>query len=401
MSPPRAPYVGDPGTFEVIVHDLVLDGAAQVLTIDDDHLVVNGANGVIVVARLRVAGEAALAALVDRLKAAGAVVVVAGGTPGEGAAALAEVGWAGAPWVQALHVADDGSVGPASGDGRAGAVFGWLTGRAPQDVDWPRFWATLGTQRALADHSARLIQERLQARTPWVSRSLIGVMALIFVVESVLGAPRQPEILQAMGALHGPWVAEGQVWRVLSATLLHGSAIHAGLNLYVLYRLGDLVERVVGPARFLLIYVLAGIGGSMASMAMPDHWSVGASGAIWGVMGAELILGLLGRGKLPEPLRRAMKVAAGQNLLLNLLVSFSPGIDWAAHFGGGVAGAIVMFALVRGLPDWPEPGAAPVREPATPSLVWIGAFLGGVLLVGAAIMVAVGAWVALPLAGLA
>lgn len=400
---PRAPYLGDPGTYESIVHDLVLDGGGQVLTLDDDHLVARGPWGVVVVVRLAVAAEPPIQQLVERLQQLGVVVVVAGGGTVEARAVLDPLAWPAYAWVNVLHVADDGAVEPSPPeDTPAAAVRAWLVEREPLAPDWERFWGTLGKAQALSAHADRLIRERLFARPPWITRTLVVAMVLIFGIEAVLGATRDAELLMMMGALYAPAVAAGQVWRVLSATLLHGNVLHAAVNLYVLWRLGDLVERVLGPSRYLLLYVLAGLGGSLASMLMPEHYSVGASGAIWGLMAAQYVLGARGEGKLPEPLRRSMKLAAGQNLLLNLLISFSPGIDWAAHLGGGLVGGLVTLMLVGGLPPWPEPGSPPVPPGAArPSyLVRVGAMVGGMALVGAAIMVIIGAIVAAPTAGL-
>ncbi|MSQ01852.1 MAG: rhomboid family intramembrane serine protease [Myxococcales bacterium] len=360
---PQAPYLGDPGAYEALVYDFVMEPAAQVLALDDDHLVVRTRHGPVIVARLSVTGESTLAGLVTALKGAGVVVVLAGGSAAEGAGIVGSAAWSAAPAVTIMQVTDDGSVLPELAGGSAGAVRGWILARAPIAPDWPRFYAQLAHQSALKGREMAGVQARLLARTPWVTRSLVGLMTAIFLVELLIRAPTDAGALGSMGALSQQSVAAGEYWRMLTATMLHGSVLHAAVNLYVLWRLGDLVERVFGPERTLILYVLAAVGGSAVSLVfLGDYTSVGASGAIWGLMAAQLVLGVAAAGKLPSDLRQRMRAGAGQNLILNLLISFAPGIDWGAHLGGAVVGGVGAWLLTASLPAWPEGGApAPDR----------------------------------------
>jgi rhomboid protease GluP len=147
--------------------------------------------------------------------------------------------------------------------------------------------------------------------------------------------------LLAWGANFGPAVAQGQWWRLLSNIFLHGGVFHLLNNMFSLWLLGSLLERPVGTGRLALLYLGAGVGGSLASLAWhPATVGVGASGAIFGLMGAALVLAW--RRALPESLRGVVfllaVVSGGFSLLMGFLM---PGIDNAAHLGGLLTGAVL------------------------------------------------------------
>lgn len=314
---------------------------------------------------------------------------------GQERVALLVGGWAegGLPgWnetVPCVRVSEAGAVLAPVGDERVAWLVGWLGGREPLPLDWGRFWAVWnGTRRDIA-HERNGFHRRLMANTPWVTRVLVGGMGALFALELVLGADTDSDILVAMGALSGEHVANGQVWRMVSATLLHGSAVHALMNLFVLWRLGDLMERILGSGRFLVLYTVSALCGSGLSLVFLNGVSIGASGAIWGVMAAQFALSVRGGDILPAPLRKAMRSGAGQNLALNLLISFVPGIDWAAHVGGGLGGALAALGLARGLPKWAEV-TAKAGDRAPTWVRWLSG-LCGVLLAAGAVAILLGA----------
>jgi rhomboid protease GluP len=137
-------------------------------------------------------------------------------------------------------------------------------------------------------------------------------------------------------------VLDGEWWRMISAGFLHGNLMHVGVNSFVLYLLGGQTERVLGSSRFLVLYTAALIGGSFASLNFGHGFSVGASGAVWGLLGAQVALAYGRPPVLPQSIAEAMKPLAKQNVLINVGISFLPGIDAAAHFGGGITGAAVL-----------------------------------------------------------
>jgi len=172
-----------------------------------------------------------------------------------------------------------------------------------------------------------------------------------------------PQMLIRWGANFGPYTTDGQWWRLLSAAFLHGGLVHLAVNMLTLADVGRLCERLFGWRRFLLLYLLSGLAGSAASVWWnPQVNSVGASGALFGVLGAVLVY-MLDRRNGIEP--RAMKVHAASMAVfigygvVNGLTSTR--IDNAAHLGGLVAGVILGFALGR--PPG-SAGAEPLRMAA-------------------------------------
>jgi membrane associated rhomboid family serine protease len=172
---------------------------------------------------------------------------------------------------------------------------------------------------------------------PYVTWTLIGVTVAIFVLQYAIGVNQVAEE-------YGMWpfgiVIYGEWWRLLTAAFLHGSWLHIAFNMYVLYVLGPTLERVLGHLRFSVLYVVAALGGSVASYAFSDPRtvSVGASGAIFGLMGALIVAGRRMRWDITQVL-----ILLGINVVIGFL---SPQIDWRAHFGGLVIGALVAAVFV-------------------------------------------------------
>jgi len=370
---PTAPYTGDPGAFESVVHDLVLEAGVRTLRLEPNLLAAQTPEGIVLVVRLGAEGSPEVAALVERLKPTRGAVVLAGWASRPGVARMMEAPWAEAGWIDLLHIADDGVVWPEAAPEGAAWTHHWLRRRRTAAPDWDRFWATVEHQQTTVRAQEDDFQRRLAANPPWATRLLVGAMVLIFGAELLVNAPTDPVAIVSMGALWGEGVREGQVWRMITGTLLHGNVPHVMMNLFVLWRVGNLLERILGTARFLVLYTVAALGGSCLSLLLGSGLSVGASGAIWGLMAAQFVLSLRAEGVLPEPLRVAMRSSSGQNLMLNLLVSFMPGVDWAAHAGGGLSGALAAFVLAASLT-----GAAP--SSAAPVWIRVLATLGALLL---------------------
>jgi membrane associated rhomboid family serine protease len=134
--------------------------------------------------------------------------------------------------------------------------------------------------------------------------------------------------------------ANGDYWTLMSSAFMHGSFLHIAFNMYVLWIMGPTLERVLGHSRFIALYLLAAFGGAVASYAFSDFRSVsvGASGAIFGLMGAFVVAGRRLRYDVTQVL-----VLLGINLVFGFL---QPGIDWRAHIGGLVVGALVAAIFV-------------------------------------------------------
>ena len=196
----------------------------------------------------------------------------------------------------------------------------------------------------------------IELSKPTVTRVLIVIILAVFVVEVALGfmfyrslsALTNPsiDVLVLMGAKVNEYIAQGEVWRLFTAIFLHGGVVHVMFNLYALYALGPLLEGYTGHIRFLTIFLVAGLYGSLFSYALSGPVSVGASGAIFGLLGGISIyflkyhnnFGMQGRAILQN-----MAIV----LVLNLVIGFSSGfIDNWGHIGGLVGGALVTFGIM-------------------------------------------------------
>jgi membrane associated rhomboid family serine protease len=179
----------------------------------------------------------------------------------------------------------------------------------------------------------------------WVSKVLIGLNVVAYVLQVGIG----PEVEQRFWLIGGPvfdprlgadvGVADGEYWRLLTAAFLHGSVIHLALNMYALFLFGPPLEAALGRARFLALYQVSALGGSAASYAVagPASPSLGASGAVFGLLGAFFVVN-----------RRLRRDSSGLIVLLIINLGFSflaPNIDWRAHLGGLVTGALCTVAL--------------------------------------------------------
>jgi membrane associated rhomboid family serine protease len=184
------------------------------------------------------------------------------------------------------------------------------------------------------------------ARVPVVTYTLIALNVLVFVLTNKVGAGGGlfgGGTLNSLGTklvLFGPSVANGQDYRLISAAFIHYGLFHIAVNMYALYLLGGAFERYAGPVRFSIVYFNSALAGSFGALVLsPNAQTAGASGAIFGVMGALFVLERQrGMALLQSPI--------GGLILINLLITFGiPGISIGGHVGGLIGGALVGFAL--------------------------------------------------------
>ena len=176
-------------------------------------------------------------------------------------------------------------------------------------------------------------------RRPILTWSLLAANIVYWLIGTVAGANNDPEVLIDFGAMFGPLVARGEYWRLLTAMFLHVGIVHLVFNVFGLLIFGQLVEKSYGSTRFLIIYILAGLFGSVFSyMFNSTTIGVGASGAVFGVLGALAAFFLRQRDTFGVIARQNL---AGLILLVgvNLVFGFiTPGIDNWAHMGGLASG---------------------------------------------------------------
>ena len=177
-----------------------------------------------------------------------------------------------------------------------------------------------------------------QVDTTSVTRRIIGLCVAVYVLGGILNVGLFNAANLGMSPIH--IAGYGQWYRLLTAAFLHGGILHIAFNMYALYALGPGLEHYLGGRRFIVLYLVAALGGGVASYLFSplNTLSVGASGAIFGLMAATFVVG------------RQLRADTSQMLLLivvNVLIGFSPGIDWRAHLGGAIAGAVTVSAMTR------------------------------------------------------
>jgi membrane associated rhomboid family serine protease len=244
----------------------------------------------------------------------------------------------------------------------AGEVRAWPAGKGAHRVEALRKTRKLDPDERrellqnVSEHARSFHEERkerarffkgMNTRPPRATVALLGAIGLMFALQMLWGpgqgAGRAEEYFYiAMGALYEPLIVDGQWYRMISVGFLHGGLMHVGMNSFVLYLLGSQMERVLGSVRFIVLYTAALLGGSFASTYFGHGFSVGASGAVWGLLGAQVALAYGRPPVLPKSVAESMKPLAKTNILINVGISFVPGIDAAAHFGGGLAGGLLL-----------------------------------------------------------
>ncbi|HTY72706.1 MAG TPA: rhomboid family intramembrane serine protease [Actinomycetes bacterium] len=192
--------------------------------------------------------------------------------------------------------------------------------------------------RASVREARTLAGGRVGSRPGVVTRTIVYVTVGVFVLQVLSG-----EVTRQL-ALVNFAVAAGEWYRLITVTLVHGSILHVAFNMYALWLVGQQVEVWLGRWRFLTLYLVSALAGSSLSYAFGGGYSVGASGAIFGVFGA---LAVLYRRLGYDP-RPALAL-----IVINLALTFAiPTIDWHAHVGGLVAGVLLTLAFAYAPRRW-------------------------------------------------
>jgi membrane associated rhomboid family serine protease len=180
------------------------------------------------------------------------------------------------------------------------------------------------------------IRRQLRGTDLPVTKALIAINAVIFLYTT--GNPRA---LDRLG-LFGPFVANGDWYRIVTSGFIHYNLVHIGFNMLILWQVGMVLERGAGSGRFAAIYGASLLGGSLgALLATPHAISGGASGAVFGVMGAAALA--MYRNGVPF-----WQTGFGPLAVIDLVFSFVvPNVSWGAHVGGLVTGLLVAEAMLR------------------------------------------------------
>jgi membrane associated rhomboid family serine protease len=203
----------------------------------------------------------------------------------------------------------------------------------------------------------------------FVTNALIAINVAVFVAGMGSGLSTRDSVIQK-GGLAGPLVAVGDWWRIFTAGFLHANLIHIGLNMWVLYLLGQLMEPALGRLRFALVYVVSLVSGSLGVLVIdPNSYTVGASGAVFGLMGAAAAA-MRSRGINP------FATGIGTTIILNLLITFTiPGISIGGHVGGLIGGFVAGWVFTDLPPAWNRHPAVPVAAVVALGIALTGACL--------------------------
>jgi membrane associated rhomboid family serine protease len=199
-----------------------------------------------------------------------------------------------------------------------------------------------------AKQKTKVVRARtMYSGQPTVAYALIAINVVVFLAELVSGVSlfgnsfgNSKIILH--GALFGPAVADGDYWRLVTSGFLHFNLWHIAFNMYALYILGGILEPAVGHWRFALIYFVSMLAGSFGALIVnPNAFTVGASGAVFGMFGAAIVE-MRARGI--DPMSTGLPLWLGINLLFSFTFN---GISIGGHIGGLIGGALAGIAIAE------------------------------------------------------
>ncbi|WP_097027879.1 rhomboid family intramembrane serine protease [Clostridium peptidivorans] len=190
-------------------------------------------------------------------------------------------------------------------------------------------------------------EEKEKEEKPIITYILIGLNVIMYLITAFLSGniiDSNTGVLVFLGAKVNTLIDKGQYYRLITAAFLHGGLIHIGFNMYALNALGPLVERVFGKVKYLIIYFVAAITSSYLSYIFSTSISVGASGAIFGLLGASLVFAVKSEDKVGRTfINNIMSV-----IVVNLIIGFSmANVDNFGHIGGLIGGFVMSLILYK------------------------------------------------------
>lgn len=184
------------------------------------------------------------------------------------------------------------------------------------------------------------IEKVFKSKFPMITYIIIAINIIFYIIPILFG--QYNSIIERF-CIHGPSIRAGQYYRLITGIFLHGSIMHLLLNCYSLYVIGSQLESFLGKVKFTIIYLISGISGALFSMIFGGNYaSIGASGAIFGLMGSLVYFGYHYRVYLGNVIKSQIIPLIAINLLFGFL---STGIDNFAHIGGLIGGAVITIAL--------------------------------------------------------
>lgn len=193
----------------------------------------------------------------------------------------------------------------------------------------------------------KIAEKIFSYKQPIVTYIIMAICIILFILMELSGGSTNSQTLLKYGANLDVLVKNGEYYRLFTCIFLHIGIMHLLCNMYSLYIIGREVENLFGKIKYIIIFILSGIFGSIMSLAFTHNTiSAGASGAIFGLLGALLYFGMHYRTYLGEAIKRSIIPI----IVINLIIGFfAEGIDLAAHIGGLVGG--VLVAMMVGVPE--------------------------------------------------
>lgn len=187
---------------------------------------------------------------------------------------------------------------------------------------------------------SKKVEKVFKPKFPTVTYAILAINIIVFIIPLLYG---QSEAMVAQFCVHGPSIRYGQYYRLFTGIFLHGSIFHLIFNSYALYVIGSQIESFLGKFKFLIIYLAGGLMGSLFSITFNGNTaSIGASGAIFGLMGALVYFGYHYRVYLGNVIKSQIIPLIVFNLVLGFVMS---GVDNSAHIGGLIGGTLATISL--------------------------------------------------------
>ncbi len=240
---------------------------------------------------------------------------------------------------------------------------------SPRSEPGPRLQVVADGEEFESPSQAASLPER-----PWATYALLAIIVAVFIAMTLVGHGDVNSVALRFGSKENDLIRAGEIWRFITPIFLHGSWLHLGMNGVFLYWFGSQIEALYGWRKYLILFFVAGIAGNVLSFLCSPAPSLGASGALFGLVGAGLVFPVRFRDLVPPRARAEILRQLSTVVIVNLAIGFTPGsnVDNMAHLGGLAGGA---FAALFLLPD-----ALALHPPDRRSRLLVSAALGALLL---------------------
>ncbi|MBU3143434.1 rhomboid family intramembrane serine protease [Clostridium sp. CF012] len=202
----------------------------------------------------------------------------------------------------------------------------------------------------MSNNNLQSDSEKSLETKPWITLGIIAINVIMYLITAYLSYVyangsifnSDTNVLILLGAKVNELIQKGQYYRLVSCMFLHGGIVHLGVNMYSLYAIGPMVEKVYGKAKYIAIYLISGICASIFSYIFSTSVSIGASGAIFGLLGAVLVFAIKSKGKTGNAFIRSILSVIFINIFIGATL---PNIDNFAHVGGLLGGMLIAFLV--------------------------------------------------------